>query len=193
MVFIVFITPRTLLHRRLCGIIKNKTNTYGSPKRDTTSRIASALKTFWDGDADFREADTRPQSLLRHRELLRGLSFRESCAKTPRRRQRALGERRPPSHRLLIPAPQPSPRETCPEKLRGQTPAATAPSEPPHSPATLRPHRRPEPAAAPHSLQVVQGVDAAGGLPVPAAHPAAGAAEHAGGGRLLRPTGPTAS
>lgn len=44
-----------------------------------------------------------------------------------------------------------------------------------------------------HVLQVVQGVDAAGGLPVPAAHPAAGAAEHAGGGRLLQPAGPTAS
>lgn len=39
--------------------------------------------------------------------------------------------------------------ETCPEQLRGRTPAATAPSEPPHSPTTLPPHRRPEPAAAP--------------------------------------------
>lgn len=93
------------------------------------------------------------------------------------------------------PTPQASPKETCPEQLRGRTPGATALSEPPHSPATRRPHRRPETetAAAPRSLQVVQGVDAAGGLPVPAAHPAAGAAEHAGGGRLLRPAGPTAS
>lgn len=43
----------------------------------------------------------------------------------------------------------------------------------------------------PHSLEVVQGVNAAGGLPVPAAHPAPGAAEHAGGARRgLSPHGP---
>lgn len=62
-----------------------------------------------------------------------------------------------------------------------------------HSPARLRPApRRPHsrsaaparrPPHGPRSLEMVQGVNAAGGLPVPAAHPAPGAAKHAGGAR----------
>lgn len=73
----------------------------------------------------------------------------------------------------------------CPEGSwrRRQTAPLPAPEEssPARQPPT-QPGGIPVPPGPPLSLEVVQGVDAAGGLPVPAAHPAAGAAEHGGGG-----------
>lgn len=100
----------------------------------TLRRTTSALKTFWDGEAGLREADTRPQS-LRQRGLLRALSPQESCGKTPRRGQRVPGERRPPSRPLLS-----RPRS----RLRGKpAPSSSAdgarPQPPPPSPLTAPP------------------------------------------------------
>lgn len=118
----------------------------------------------------------------------------------------------PPGRLRAAPAPQPSPRENpAPSSFADGARPPTAPcagSHPPRPLATrerrpqhgsLRPPPRTRPARpsqlppsarpAPRLLEMVQGVDAAGGLPVPAAHPAAGAAEHAGGERLLWPAG----
>lgn len=112
------------------------------------------------------------------------------------------------------PAPQPSPREnparaapqTEPVRVPPPAPARTlrVPSQPGRADRSTAPRASPQPRRprlsfpsqlppslrpAPRLLEVVQGVDAAGGLPVPAAHPAAGAAEHAGAGRFLQPAG----
>lgn len=101
-------------------------------------------------------------------------------------RGKTLPRAAPQTEPVRLPAPAPA-RTLRVASQPGRADRSTAARDRPQPPRLSFPSQLPpSPRPAPRLLEMVQGVDAAGGLPVPAAHPAPGAPEHAGGEQLLR-------